>query len=133
MVEHAKRIVKLRGWQWKTGMKIHSGWGFGETALDKIDCSGAIVNDVLIDRPFSDKFMQCVREPVPDLSDEKTLGLIISRLRELWRYDVEVSPSGDGWAFISKGSQEWARTKPEALIVGFENLKWEEEKKGRYY
>ena len=140
VIEHTEQflaacraIAKAKGWRWEKGMRILEGWGFGETALDKVNCSGAIVDDVIIGRPFSDKYMQSVRSPVPDISDERTIDLTVEILREHWVYpDLKLAESGDGWALIVRGGQYWAKTPSEAILSGFESIPWNDKDGGRW-
>lgn len=124
---------KSKGWRWSKGMRILEGWGFGETGRDKIDCSGALVDDVIIGRPFSDKYMQSVKSPVPDFSDERTIELAVEILREHWVYpDLKLIESGDGWALIVRGGQHWAPTTSEVILTGFELINWNDKDGGRW-
>ena len=128
-----KSLAKVKGWRWSKGMRMLEGWGFGETALDKIDCSGAVVDDVIIGRPFSDKYMQSVRAPVPDMSNEETINLAIDILKEHWVYpDLKLIESGDGWALIVRGGQYWAPSPSEAILTGFESIPWNDKDGGRW-
>ena len=128
-----RSVSKTKGWRWSKGMSVLEGWGIGETFRDKIDCSGAFVDDVIINRPFSDKYMQSVRAAVPDFSDETTINLAIEILREHWVYpDIRLVESGDGWALIVRGGQYWALSPSEAILTGFESIPWNEKDGGRW-
>lgn len=132
-ISACRSVSKAKGWRWMKGMRVLEGWGFGETALDKIDCAGAMIDDVILDRPFSDKYMQSVRSPAPDFSHEDTINLAIEILREHWVYqDVKLIESGDGWALIVRGGQYWAPTPSEAILSGFESIPWNDKDGGRW-
>lgn len=114
-------VVKSPHWEWQKGMRILEGWGWGETSLDRVDCSGCTVDDVLLGRPFSDRWMQCIRSPVPDLEHEPTFNAAVGILRTAWGHEaVRALESGGGWSLMTPAGQLWARTRAEVVLSGFE-------------
>ncbi len=130
--EACAALPKAKGWEWKKGMKILSGWAYN-SEMKKIDVVGVNVDDVILGRPFSDKVMQSVRDPVPDMADARTVELSMLRLKELWKHDgTRIIESGGGWAVITRNGQLWAPTQAEAVLSAFESISWNDRDGGRW-
>ena len=128
----SRALAKVKGWEWSKGMRVSEGWGLGDEC-QRIDCTGARIDDIIGRRPFSDQFMQSVRDPVPDMTHQPTIDLAVERLRELWSHPgVRLVESGNGWALITRNGQLWAPTPEEAILSGFETIPWNDRDGGRW-
>lgn len=124
-------ITKVKGWSWQKGMRILSGWIL--TQEGKIAKENLNVDDVLLGRPFSDKTMQTVKDPIPDLRDEKTIEICLDVLRDLWKHPgVRIVESGDGWSLFTRLGQHWSKHKWEAILMGYETIPWGDRDGGRW-
>ena len=125
-------VSKCKGWSWRKGMKILSGWVLNSEGKRE-DVENVMCDDVILPRPFCDQKMQSVRDPSPDLSDSATIELSLTILRELWLHEgVRLIEMSGGWALLTRSGQEWARTKHEAILMGFESIPWNEKDGGRW-
>jgi hypothetical protein len=123
-LDASKALPKVKGWEWKKGMKIIDGWALGNEG-ERLKCENVRVDDVILRRPFSDKFMQSVRDPIPDMTDDETIRLCIETLRELWmQTDMNILPSGNGFAIVTRSGQIWSPTHAETMLTAFENIPW---------
>lgn len=128
-----KAIVKQRGWRWEKEMRILTGERLDLNDGKIKSCDPCKVDDVILRQPFSDKYMQCIRQPVPDLEDDRTVERCLVILRELWQHEgVRLIVSGDGYAIITRTGQFWAPTRGESLLMGFENISWGDRDNGKW-
>ena len=124
--EACKALSRVRGWEWMKGMKILSGWSL-DSEGKRVDVMNLSVDDVILRRPFNDKVMQSVRDPVPDILDSRTIEFAVQRLKELWRHDgTRIVETGGGYAVITRSGQLWSPTAAEAILTAFESIPWNE-------
>ena len=125
-------VSKCKGWSWRKGMKILSGWVLNEEGKRE-DVMHLSCDDVILTRPFCDRKMQSVRDPAPDLSDDVTVELALEVLREMWSHPgIRLFESSGGWSLLTRSGQEWARTRHEAILMGFESIPWNDKDGGRW-